>query len=192
MRDAFGANSQSRLSERKWSLRWPWRLSRPPVRDQQHSCVAVGTRVSPRAPRTDPDVQLSRIRLPPRVCDGKAIARPGMKDARFWEPVVRQLRHSCPREPILLAATPQRTPPKIGDMVPERVQSTSVGWHRVEVEVAADDMGSISRPTGSDPCPRLAAPQKILDAGFIPAGLTGHHTGRKNCRRPWTPGKEKD
>jgi hypothetical protein len=93
MRDAFGANSQSRLSERKWSLRWPWRLSRPPVRDQQHSCVAVGTRVSPRAPRTDPDVQLSRIRLPPRVCDGKAIARPGMKDARFWEPVVRQLRH---------------------------------------------------------------------------------------------------
>ena len=22
---------------------------------------------------------------------------------------------------------------------------------------------------------------------FIPAGLTGHHTGRKNCRRPWTP-----
>src|SRR3984893_16155997 len=38
MRDAFGANSQSRLSERKWSLRWPWRLSRPPVRDQQHSC----------------------------------------------------------------------------------------------------------------------------------------------------------
>jgi hypothetical protein len=91
---------------------------------QQGSGVAVGTGVSPRAPRTDPDVQLSRIRLPPRVCDGKAIARPGMKDARFWEPVVRQLRHSCPREPILLAATPQRTPPKIGDMVPERVQST--------------------------------------------------------------------
>jgi hypothetical protein len=41
---------------------------------------------------------------PPRVCDGEAIALPGMKDVmkddRFWEPVVRQLRHSCPREPI--------------------------------------------------------------------------------------------
>ena len=102
--------------------------------------VAVGTRVSPCAPRTDPDVQLSRIRLPPRVCDGKAIARPGMKDRRFREPVVHQLRHSCPREPILLAATPQRAPPEIGDMVPERVQSTSVGRHGVVVEVAADDM----------------------------------------------------
>ncbi len=39
---------------------------------------AVGTRVSSRAPRTEPHVRLSRMRLPPRVCDGKAIARPGM------------------------------------------------------------------------------------------------------------------
>ena len=38
--------------------------------------VAVGTRVSSRAPRTEPYVRLSRIRLPPRVCDGKAITRP--------------------------------------------------------------------------------------------------------------------
>src|ERR1700730_7163755 len=44
--------------------------------------VAVGTRVSSRAPRTEPYVRLSRIRLPPRVCDGKAFARPRMKDAR--------------------------------------------------------------------------------------------------------------
>src|SRR5262249_44883158 len=34
--------------------------------------VAVGTRISSRAPRTEPYVRLSRIRLPPRVCDGKA------------------------------------------------------------------------------------------------------------------------
>src|SRR5437762_10031327 len=33
--------------------------------------VAVGTRVSSRAPRTEPYGRLSRIRLPPRVCDGK-------------------------------------------------------------------------------------------------------------------------
>ena len=32
--------------------------------------VAVGTCVSSHAPRTEPYVRLSRIRLPPRVCDG--------------------------------------------------------------------------------------------------------------------------
>src|SRR5262249_54325979 len=55
-----------------------------------HSCaslsVAVGTCVSSRAPRTEPYVRLSRIWLPPWVCDGEAIARPRMKDARFREP----------------------------------------------------------------------------------------------------------
>src|SRR5262244_253060 len=35
--------------------------------------VAVGTRVSSRAPRTEPYVRLSRIRLPPWVCDGKCL-----------------------------------------------------------------------------------------------------------------------
>src|SRR5436309_15546590 len=44
--------------------------------------VAVGTRISSRAPRTEPYVRLARIRLPPRVCDGKASARPRMEDDR--------------------------------------------------------------------------------------------------------------
>src|ERR1700747_2271099 len=35
--------------------------------------VAVGTRVSSRAPRTEPYVRLSRIRLPPWVRDGKCL-----------------------------------------------------------------------------------------------------------------------
>src|ERR1700730_11473151 len=43
-------------------------------------------------------VRLSRIRLPPWVCDGEAIARPRMEDDGFREPVVRQLRHPCPRD----------------------------------------------------------------------------------------------
>src|SRR5262245_29461457 len=64
--------------------------------------VAVGTRISSGAPRTEPYVRLSRIRLPPRVCDGKANARPRMEDDRFREPGVHQLRHLCPRDPILL------------------------------------------------------------------------------------------
>src|SRR6516165_7437973 len=68
--------------------------------------VAVGTRISSRAPRTEPYVRLSRIRLPPRVCDGKASARPRMEDDWFREPRVHQLRHLCPRDPIPLASTP--------------------------------------------------------------------------------------
>src|SRR5262249_51053675 len=78
--------------------------------------VAVGTRISSRAPRTEPYVRLSRIRLPPRVCDGKASARPRMEDDRFREPGVHQLRHLCPRDPILLASTRQRMPPKVSDV----------------------------------------------------------------------------
>src|SRR6516164_3636608 len=47
--------------------------------------VAVGTRVSPRAPRPDPYVQLSRIRLLPRVCDGTSCRiRSSAFDTRVW------------------------------------------------------------------------------------------------------------
>src|SRR6266498_3148295 len=102
--------------------------------------VAVGTRVSSRAPRTEPYVRLSRIRLPPRVCDGEAIARPRVEDDRFRKPVVRQLRHPCPCDPILLAAKPQRAPPEVDNMVPEHVQCPRIGRHCVIVEVAADDV----------------------------------------------------
>src|SRR6478672_8738943 len=98
--------------------------------------VAVGRRVSSRAPRTEPYVRLSRIRLPPRVCDGKANARPRMKDDRFWEEGVNQLRHPRPCDPILLTATPQRSPPEIGDIVEEHVQYLTVGRHCVTPEAA--------------------------------------------------------
>src|SRR5947209_4447585 len=101
--------------------------------------VAVGTRVSSHAPRPEPYVRLSRIRLPPRVCDGKASAWPRMEDDRFRKPDGSQLCHPCPRQPILLAATPQRASPEVGDMVPERVQCTRIGRHGMIVEVAAHD-----------------------------------------------------
>src|SRR6516225_4119504 len=136
--------------------------------------VAVGTRVSSRAPRTEPYVRLSRIRLPPRVGDGKAVARPRVEDDRFWEPGVRQPRHPCPGDPILVAATPQRAPPKVSDMVPEHVQCARVGRHCVVVEVAADDP--------SQPPPLLgdrlvhAPSQRLLDLPqlrlhAVPSGL---------------------
>ena len=91
---------------------------RTSVEDQQRK-VAVGTCVSSHAPRIEPCGRLSRTRLPPWVCDGEAIARPGMKDDWFREPVVYQLRHPCPRAPIPLATPPQRAPPEVGDMMPE-------------------------------------------------------------------------
>src|SRR5215470_4428947 len=47
-------------------------------------------------PRTDPYVQLSRIRLLPWVCDGKTLIGPRMKDTRFWEPLVNQPVHASP------------------------------------------------------------------------------------------------
>src|SRR5213082_2754989 len=100
--------------------------------------VAVGTRVSSRAPRTEPYGRLSRIRLPPRVCDGKAIARPRMEDNRFWKPGIHQLRHPFPRYPIFLATTPQRASPEVGHMMPEHIQCLTVGRHSVIIEVAAD------------------------------------------------------
>jgi hypothetical protein len=43
------------------------------------------------APRTDPYVPDSSIRLPPRVREGKALLGPGVKDFRAREPVVAQL-----------------------------------------------------------------------------------------------------
>ena len=101
--------------------------------------VAVGTRISSRAPRTEPYVRLSRIRLPPRVCDGKASARPRMEDDRFREPGVHQLRHLCPRDPIPLASTPQRVPPKVSDVMPEHRQCAAVSRYCMVVEVAADN-----------------------------------------------------
>src|SRR5262249_44553532 len=102
--------------------------------------VAVGTCVSSRAPRTEPYVRLSRIRLPPWVCDGEAIARPRMKDDRFREPGLRPLRHPYPRDAILVAATPQRAPPEVDDMVPEHGQCMGVGRHGVIAEVATNDV----------------------------------------------------
>jgi hypothetical protein len=62
-----------------------------------------------------------------------------MEDDWFREPGVHQVRHPSPCEPILLAATPQRAPPEIGDMMPEHMQCMSVGWHCVVVEVATDN-----------------------------------------------------
>src|SRR6516225_30375 len=63
-----------------------------------------------------------------------------MENDRFREKVVRQLRHPCPRDPILLAASPQRAPPEVSHMMPEHAECTRIGRHRVIVEVATEDL----------------------------------------------------
>src|SRR5262244_3736970 len=115
-----------------------------------------------RAPRTEPYVRLSRIRLPPWVCDGEAIARPRMKDDRFREPGLRPLRHPYPRDAILVAATPQRAPPEVDDMVLEHGQCTGVGRHCVIAEVATNDVPQPFPLSGRGWCMRCHSSSLII------------------------------
>jgi hypothetical protein len=71
------------------------------------------------APRTDPSEPNSSTRLLPRVFDGEALVGPGVEYARRREPVVGQFRHAIPCEAVLLAASPKRSTPEIGYIMPE-------------------------------------------------------------------------
>src|SRR4029079_8387910 len=62
----------------------------------------------------------SRIRLPPRVFDGEALLRPGMKEARLGEPGGGQLVHPIPRE-----ADARR----FGDAMRERLREFALSLH---------------------------------------------------------------
>jgi hypothetical protein len=77
-----------------------------------------------------------------------------MEDDRLWEPGIHELRHPCPGHPILLTATPQRTPPEIGDMMSEYLQGATVGRHCVVIEVAADNPAQPSPCSGIGWCMR--------------------------------------
>jgi hypothetical protein len=94
-------------------------------------------RASPRAPRTEPYVRLSRIRLPSWVSDGKALVRPRMGDARLREPSIREGDDPFPRGPVLLSAPRQRAQPVADHVRSERPQSSRVGRHRVIGEESA-------------------------------------------------------
>src|SRR5262245_12961635 len=92
------------------------------------------------APPADPYVQLSRIRLLPRVCDGKALIGPRMKDTRFWEPLVNQPGHASPVETRQLAASGEHPMPAFGDLGPECHERSTVRRYCVVIEVAAHDI----------------------------------------------------
>src|SRR5580700_11329508 len=63
----------------------------------------------------DPDVQLSRIRLPPRMSDGEAPIRPRMKNVGLRKPIVGKLLHSIPWDIALVAAAAESPPPAPDD-----------------------------------------------------------------------------
>ena len=64
-----------------------------------------------------------------------------MKDTGLRKKVISQLFDPAPGHPILLAPTSERAAPKIGDAMPECMQCTTIGRHRVVHEVAVDDVG---------------------------------------------------
>src|SRR6266404_5655195 len=115
-------------------------------------CPLLGT------PRTEPDVQHSRIRLPPWMFDGEALVWPGVKDAWPWQPLVREPVDPVPSRAVLLAAPRERAPPEHHDMVPERCQGVEVVWHRVIGKEACHHLPqplSLARDRIVHPAPEL-------------------------------------
>jgi hypothetical protein len=116
------------------------------------------------ATRTDPSEPNSGTRLLPRVSDGKAHTRPGMKDPRSGEKVVDQLRHSRPHQVRLLTAPAEAAVPEDGDVVAERADRRTVRRHGVVGEIPGDDLpepfpGLRDRQVPSLPQPFLDLPQ---------------------------------
>jgi hypothetical protein len=62
-----------------------------------------------------------------------------MKDTGLRKKVVSQLFDPAPGHPILLGPTSERAASKIGDAMPECVQRTTVGRHRVVCKEAGYD-----------------------------------------------------
>src|SRR4051812_43112841 len=117
---------------------------------------ANGTkRVRPKRPQPDEPGRCFRR------YDGKALLRPRMKDARLGEPVSGHLHYPRPRRGVLLAATPQRAPPQVSDVVAERPQASAVRRHAMVGEVAGNHL---LQPTPLDGDRLMhAPPQRLLD-----------------------------
>ena len=80
------------------------------------------------------------IRLLPRVFDVKAHVGPRVKDVRLGEPVISELRHTLPCETVFLAASPKRSSPEVGHVVPERRERPAVGRDCVVSKVPCHDL----------------------------------------------------
>jgi hypothetical protein len=110
-------------------------------------------------PRTDPDERNSRIRLLPRVFDGKADARPGMKDALSREPIIGQPYHSFPHQAMPLATPPKRLGPEPNDVVTKGTERPIVGRYGVIRIVASEHLLQPSSLLGDGP---MHAPSQLV------------------------------
>ena len=63
-----------------------------------------------------------------------------MKDAGLGNKVIGQLFDPVPGDPILLAASPERAPPEVRDMVPERLECPTVCRYRMIFKEAGPDL----------------------------------------------------
>ena len=61
--------------------------------------------------------------------DGEALVGPRVKEARPWQPLVREPVDPIPSRAILLAAPRQHAHLEHHDVVPERCQGVDVGWY---------------------------------------------------------------
>jgi hypothetical protein len=108
----------------------------------------------PGALRTEPDVRLSRIRLPPRVSKGKPLLGPRVKDKRLGQPFVGQAPNPRPAEPVFLAAASERLLPAADDLGAEGFQRAAVQRHGMVVELAVTTCRSHRSCAGSGRCIR--------------------------------------
>src|SRR6266536_5092878 len=70
--------------------------------------------------------------------DAKAAQRIRMMELGPGEPTVNQPEHTLPRQPRLLAATPQRAVPVASDMVTKRTQRRQIRRHTIITMVSLD------------------------------------------------------
>ena len=109
----------------------------------------------------------SGIRLLPRVFDGEAFLRPGVKHMGWWQPLSGQPVDPCPGHSVLLTAPLQRAPPQIDDVMPICPNRVGVGRHRVIREVTGDHQPQ--SPTLIGQAVVALSPHFVLD---LPQGRT--------------------
>lgn len=92
--------------------------------------IATGTLITERS-CIDPSGPDPGTRLPPRMFDGKAIIRRGMKNARSRHKGGRKPGNALPCGVILLTAAPKRSSPEIDHILTKRIEAIGIGWYRV-------------------------------------------------------------
>jgi hypothetical protein len=128
------------------------------------------------------------------------LARPRVKDVRFGEPVVGELRHAIPGGAVPLAASSERAPPEVGHVLPKRRERPAIGHLRVlrgSDHAQVGDRASVSRP-GADNLEEACKKghkkghQRRYRLGLPGDGLRqrsrdNHHRSQRSCPRDTRP-----